>query len=86
MTIAQSLEEVLDETVDALSHLDLERLNALEQRAVLLAGSNANFETSSLGLVRPKKRRLEIVLQNCRTNLNALTRLHERNVRNQWAQ
>jgi hypothetical protein len=29
---------------------------------------------------------LEIVLQNCQVNLDALTRLHARNMRKQWAQ
>jgi hypothetical protein len=86
MTIAQTLINILDETVEALSNLDLEKLNALERRIVLLAESNSNFARDSIGLVLPKKRQLEIMLQNCRVNLDALTRLHARNMRNQWAQ
>jgi hypothetical protein len=86
MAINQILIDILDETVEALSNLDLEKLNALERRIVLLAESNANFAGDSIGLVLPKKRQLEIMLQNCQVNLDALTRLHARNMRNQWAQ
>jgi hypothetical protein len=86
MTIDQTLIDILDETVEALSNLDLEKLNALERRIVLFAESNSNFGRDSIGLVLPKKRQLEIMLQNCRVNLDALTRLHARNMRNQWAQ
>jgi hypothetical protein len=86
MVIDQTLVDILDETVEALSNLDLEKLNALERRIVLLAESNANFERDSIGLLLPKKRQLEIMLQNCQANLDALTRLHARNMRNQWAQ
>ena len=86
MAIDQTLVDILDETVEALSNLDLEKLNALEQQIVLLAESNVNFAKDSIGLVLPKKRQLEIVLQNCQVNLDALTRLHARNMRNQWAQ
>jgi hypothetical protein len=86
MAIDQTLVDILNETVEALSNLDLEKLNALEQQIVLLAESNVNFAKDSIGLVLPKKRQLEIVLQNCQINLDALTRLHARNMRNQWAQ
>jgi hypothetical protein len=85
MTIAQELADILDETVQALSNLDSAKLDALEQRIVVLAESNQKYE-SDIGLALPKKRELEIVLQNCQANLDALTRLHARNMRNQWAQ
>ena len=86
MAIDQILRDILDETVKALSNLDLEKLNALERRIALVAESNANFSRDSIGMVLPKKRQLEIVLQNCQVNLDALTHLHARNMRNQWAQ
>jgi|GEM_PF-3122118 len=86
MMINQTLIDILDETVEALSNLDLEKLNALERRIVLLAESNSNFARDNIGLILPKKRQLEIMLQNCHVNLDALTRLHARNMRNQWAQ
>jgi hypothetical protein len=86
MAIDQSLMDMLDQTIEALSTLDLERLTALEQRIISLAECNANLATEGIGLVLPKKRQLEILLQNCRVNLDALTRLHARSMRNQWAQ
>jgi hypothetical protein len=86
MTIDQSLIDILDQTIEALSKLDLEKLTALEQRIVSLAERNANLATESIGVVLPKKRQLQIFLQNCQVNLDALTRLHARSMRNQWAQ
>jgi hypothetical protein len=86
MAIDRTLVDILDETADALSTLDLEKLNALEQRIVLLAESNPKFARDGIGLVLQKKRQLEIILQNCQINLDALNRLHARNMRNQWAQ
>jgi hypothetical protein len=86
MAINRTLVDILDETAEAFSKLDLEKLNALEQRIILLAESNANIERDGIGLVLPKKRQLEIILQNCRVTLDALNQLHARNMRNQWAQ
>lgn len=86
MQTGQALADILDETVAALSDLDSDALGALEQRIVTLAESDATFERDAVGLVLTKKRLLEIVLQNCQVNLDALTRLHARNMRNQWAQ
>ena len=86
MPINQALADILDETVAALSDLDSDALGALEQRIVTLAESDETFERDAMGLILAKKRRLDIVLQNCQVNLDALTRLHARNMRNQWAQ
>ena len=86
MTINQALTEILDETVKALRDLDSDALQALEQRIVALAKSSESYERDNVGLTLTKKRLLEIVLQNCQVNLEALTRLHARNMRNQWAQ
>jgi hypothetical protein len=86
MTINQTLAAILDETVKALSDLDSGSLQALEQRIVALAKSGERYERDDAGLILSKKRLLEIVLQNCQVNLDALTRLHARNMRNQWAQ
>jgi hypothetical protein len=86
MTINQALTEILDETVKALRDLDSDALQALEQRIVALAKSTESYEPDNIGLTLAKKRLLEIVLQNCQVNLEALTRLHARNMRNQWAQ
>jgi hypothetical protein len=86
MTINQALAEILDETVKALRDLDSDALHALEQRIVALTKSNEKYEIEDAGLVLSKKGLLEIVLQNFRVNLDALTCLHARNMRNQWAQ
>lgn len=86
MAINQTLADILDETVAALGDLDSEALYALEQRIVMLAGSAETFERDAVDVVLAKKRLLEIVLQNCQVNLDALSRLHARNMRNQWAQ
>jgi primosomal protein N'' len=86
MTINQALADILDETVKALSDLDSHSLQALEQRIVALAESSERYERDDAGLILSKERLLEIVLQNCQVNLDALTRLHARNMRNQWAQ
>ena len=51
MAMDQTLVDIFDETIEALSNLDLERLDALERRIVLLAESNGNFARDSIGLV-----------------------------------
>jgi hypothetical protein len=88
MTINQALTEILDETAKALCDLDSDALEALEQRIGALAKSTSteSYEPNNVGLTLAKKRLLEIVLQNCQFNLEVLTRLHARNMRNQWAQ
>lgn len=85
MSTYQTLASILDETFVALSSFDLHKLQALEQRIVLLAESNAGLGTDEIGSVLLKKRRLEIILQNCQVNIDALTRLDVRNMRKQWA-
>jgi hypothetical protein len=86
MTIKRALEDILDETVEAFSNLDSARLHSLEQRIVVIAASNVKFEGDEAAtVILQKQRQLEIVLQNSQANLNALTRLHARNARNQWA-
>ena len=53
---------------------------------VVIAASNVNFENSDAATrILQKHRQFEIVLQNSQANLEALTRLHVRNTRNQWA-
>jgi hypothetical protein len=86
MTIDQALAEVLDETVKALSDLDSTKLLVLEQRIAALAKSDVKCDNEGFGLALPKKRQLEIILRNFQANLDALARLHARNMRNQWAQ
>jgi hypothetical protein len=82
----QALAEVLEQAVEALADLDPERLAALAQRMVLLAESNREYGRDDIGLLASKRRQLEIALQNFHVNLDALSRLHDRNMRNRWAQ
>jgi hypothetical protein len=84
MAIDQAVADVLDETIQALSHFDFDTLQALEKRASALADSGAECSGNSVDLV-DKKRLLKIILQNCEANLKALNRLHGRNTRDQWA-
>ena len=86
MAINGSLADILDETITALRDLDPDALHALKQRIVTLAESSEKFEPDHAGLILAKKRSLEIVLQNSQVNLDALSRLHARNMRKQWAQ
>ena len=86
MTTNGALAEILDKTVRALRDLDSDALDALKQQIVTLADSSEKFEPDDAGLILSKKRLLEIVLQNSQVNLDALTRLHARNMRKQWAQ
>ena len=86
MRTNQALEEILDQTIVALSDLNSGALHVLEWRIVALAESEGKSERDDVGIVLAKNRLLEIVLQNCEVNLGVLTRLHARNKRNQWAQ
>jgi hypothetical protein len=85
MAIDQAVVDVLDETIQALTLLDFNKLQALEKRISALAESDAKCSEDSVYLILAKKRLLELILQNCEANLNALNRLHGRNTRDQWA-
>jgi hypothetical protein len=84
MAIEQAVADVLDETIQALSLFDLNRLQALEKRVSALADSGPKCNGKSADLM-DKKRLLKIILQSCEANLQALNRLHRRNTRDQWA-
>jgi hypothetical protein len=86
MTTDQTLAEVLDETIKAVAVLDRAKLQVLEQRMVSLARSNVKYDRDQIRVALIKKRQLEIILQSFQVNLDTLTRLHVRNMRNQWAQ
>jgi hypothetical protein len=86
MAIDQGLANILDEAITALGDFDLAKLLALEQRIAAVSQSDVGYERDGIGLILSKKLQLEILLHNCQTNLDVLTRLHARNLRNQWAQ
>jgi hypothetical protein len=84
MAIDQAVGEVLDQTIQALTLLDLNKLQALERRISAMAESNVEWNRDSFPSLLAKKRLLELVLQNCKSNLDALNRLHGRNMRDRW--
>jgi hypothetical protein len=86
MSTNATLADILDKTVAALRDLDSDALEALEKQIVTLAEVGARFELDEAGPILLKKRLLEFLLQNCQVNLDALTRLQARNLREQWAQ
>jgi hypothetical protein len=87
MATGQALADALDETIHALAILDLDTLQAIEQRMTVLAQS-VSFEdkigTDFFLLIGAKKRVLELVLYHSESNLNALRRLYGRNTRDLW--
>jgi hypothetical protein len=85
MAIEQAVTEVLDEAIQALTVLDLDKLERLEERVASLVASNDVCRSDGLNTILAKKRLLAMILQNCRSNLNVLNRLHGRNTRDQWA-
>jgi hypothetical protein len=84
MAIDQAVAEVLDETIEALSLLDLSRLETLETRIAGLAGSRLVADQSGMDSIRARRDALEGVLHNSASNLNALNRLYGRETRDQW--
>jgi hypothetical protein len=84
MMTCQALGDVLDETIQALAVLDLERLQILEEKITGLAESKFIADESGINAVLAKKRVLELVLHDSASNLNALSRLYGRNTRDPW--
>ncbi|MBB5315689.1 hypothetical protein HDF09_000339 [Edaphobacter lichenicola] len=85
MTIDQTVADALDETIKALTILDLNRLQTLEERISALAKYSIVCSKGSLSSILAKKHLLELILQNCESNLATLHRLHGRDTRDQWA-
>ena len=84
MAIDQALEDALDETIHALAILDLDTLQAIEQRLTMLAQSQLVADGFNIDSILAKKRVLELVLSHSESNLNALRRLYGRNTRDLW--
>ena len=80
----QPLIEILDQTIRAFSLLDLKRLEMLERQVHELAGSRLSTDRAGMDLIRAGRDVLEGVLRNSASNLNALNRLYERDVRDPW--
>jgi hypothetical protein len=85
MGIDQAMSDVIDQTIQALTLHDLNKLQALERRVSEMAESNVAWNGDIHLSLLAKKRLLELILQNYKSNLDALSRLHRRNMRDQWA-
>jgi hypothetical protein len=81
----QTVTEVLDEAICALMALDLDRLESLEQRMDAIAADRGSRRGEDTRVILEKKQLLTMILENCRSNLNALNRLRGRNTRGPWA-
>ena len=81
----QSMTEILDEAIRALTVLDLDKLEDLETRVTSMASAGRLDSCADRGGASEKRRLLEMLLEHCKSNLDALNRLHSRNARGQWA-
>ena len=77
------LEDLLDETIAALALMDVEKLEALGERVELLPQVNAVCSRDN-GKTLAKKRVLEILLENSKSNLWLLERLYKRGATVRW--
>ena len=83
MPTAQTITQLLDEAARALTLLDLNKLEHLERRIdEIAAGADPSGNISA---ILAKKHLFTMILENCRSNLNALHRLHGSNTGDQWA-
>lgn len=81
----QSVTEILDEAIRSLAVLDLDRLEELESRVQSMANSGRLHLCGDNGKASEKRRLLGTLIENCKANLDALSRLHSRNARGEWA-
>lgn len=73
---------VFETTIEALSRFDLERLLTLEEKVLLLARSEARIPVSPSLL--ESRNRLGRALDETRSNLEVLQRLHSRKGGDPW--
>ena len=85
MPSAQTITQLLDEATRALTLFDLNKLEHLEQQIAEIAAADSVDPSGNHGTIMAKKHLFAMILENCRSNLNALHRLHGRNTGDQWA-
>jgi hypothetical protein len=85
VTRDQAVTEALDETVQAITVLDLNRLKTLEEKISVLAQYSITWGKGGINAMLAKKHLLDFILRNCESNLDSLKHLHGRNTRDQWA-
>ncbi len=81
----QTATDMLDETIRAITMLDLNRLKTLEEKISAMAQYSITCGKGGINTILAKKHLLDLILQNCESNLDILNRLHGRNTREQWA-
>ncbi len=85
MLTEQGVTEILDEAIRALTALDLARLEELEMRVASMADDGTLRSFADSVKLREKKRLMGMLLGHCRSNLDALERLHAKNTEGRWA-
>jgi hypothetical protein len=85
MAIDQAAADILNETLRAITMLDLNRLKTLEEKISAMAQYSITCGKGDINTILAKKYLLDLILQNCESNLDILNRLHGRNTRDQWA-
>ena len=85
MPSAQTITEVLGEAIRALTLLDLNKLEHLEHRVAEITAAASVNPNDNLATILAKKHLFAMIVQNCRSNLNALHRLHGSNTGGTWA-
>jgi hypothetical protein len=81
----QAAADILYETIRAITVLDLNRLNTLEEKISAMAQYSITCGKGGINTILAKKHLLDLILQNCESNLETLNRLYGRNTREQWA-
>ncbi|QNI35303.1 hypothetical protein [Edaphobacter albus] len=81
-TAEEAIAGVLEETIEALTSLDLERLILLEERTLQLVASGAEIHPTFSLL--EKRAVLKYTLEETRTNLDALERLRSGKEQERW--
>jgi hypothetical protein len=85
MASNQAAADILDETIQAISMLNLNRLKTLEEKISAMAQYSITCGKGGINTILAKKHLLDLILQNCESNLEILNRLYGRNTRDQWA-
>jgi hypothetical protein len=80
----QAAADILEETIRAITMLDLNQLKTLEEKISVMAQYSITCGKGGINTILAKKHLLDLILQNCESNLDILNRLHGRNTREQW--
>jgi hypothetical protein len=82
MTTEQTVSGVLEGTIEALTHFDLERLLSLEERMLMLVQSGSHIVPTPALIER--QNRLRRTLDETQSNLRILTKLRSRKDCERW--